>query len=131
MKRAVGLMALLSILMLTITGTRSASAETTIIDLGTLGGDVSLAAAISASGQVVGWSETEDDEKHAILVKKPEAFKLPSMGLHSNFLIAKEDYFFLYPTKYHKYKRQFQGSFQHGGISLEEMILPVVVMRSK
>ena len=71
------------------------------------------------------------DEKHALLIKKPEEFKLPRVGLNSNFIIAKEDYFFLYPTKYHQYKRQFQGSFQHGGISLEEMILPVAIMRSK
>ncbi|UCE18801.1 MAG: bifunctional response regulator/alkaline phosphatase family protein [Gemmatimonadota bacterium] len=71
------------------------------------------------------------DDKHALHIKKPEEYRLPSIGLHSNFIIAKEDYFFLYPTKYHKYKRQFQGSFQHGGISLEEMILPVAIMRSK
>ena len=71
------------------------------------------------------------DEKHALFIKKPEEYRLPSIGLHSNFIIAKEDYFFLYPTKYHKYKKQFQGSFQHGGISLEEMILPVAIMRSK
>lgn len=71
------------------------------------------------------------DEKHALLIKRPQEYKLPSPGLNSNFIIAREDYYFLYPTKYHKYKRQFQGSFQHGGISLEEMILPVVIMRPK
>ena len=71
------------------------------------------------------------DKKHALLIKKPEEYKLPRIGLNSNFIIAKEDYFFLYPTKYHQYKRQFQGSFQHGGISLEEMILPVAIMRPK
>ena len=71
------------------------------------------------------------DEKHALFIRDPDEFKLPTVGLNSNFIIAKEDYFFLYPTKYHKYKRQFQGSFQHGGISLEEMIIPVAIMRPK
>ena len=71
------------------------------------------------------------DEKHALLIERPEEYKLPTMGVNSNFIIAKENYYFLYPTKYHQYKRQFRGSFQHGGISLEEMILPVVVMRPK
>jgi CheY-like chemotaxis protein len=71
------------------------------------------------------------EEKHALLIKHPEQYKLPTVGLNTNFIIAKEDYFFLYPTKYHHYKRQFEGSFQHGGISLEEMILPVVTMRPK
>lgn len=71
------------------------------------------------------------EEKHALLIKHPEKYKLPTVGLNANFIIAKEDYFFLYPTKYHHYKRQFEGSFQHGGISLEEMILPVITMRPK
>ena len=71
------------------------------------------------------------NDKHALHIKNPEEYKLPRIGLNANFIIAKEDYFFLYPTKYHQYKRQFQGSFQHGGISLEEMILPVAIMRQK
>ena len=47
---------------------------------------------------------------------------------HKSYIIAKEDFYFVYPTRFHEYENKYRGSFQHGGISLEEMILPVAVM---
>jgi CheY-like chemotaxis protein len=66
------------------------------------------------------------DEKGAFKMVEPEAYKLPKARSTMNFIIAKENFYFVYPTKYRQYEKQFQGSFQHGGISLEEMILPIV-----
>jgi CheY-like chemotaxis protein len=66
------------------------------------------------------------EEKAAIFVKNPLEFKLPKRGVAANYIIAKEDYYFVYPTDYHKYLNQYRDSFQHGGVSMEEMILPVV-----
>ena len=71
------------------------------------------------------------DEKQALHVKDPRTFKLPANGLNKNYILAKEDYYFVYPTKFHAYERQYRGSFQHGGISLEEMILPCVTLVPK
>lgn len=71
------------------------------------------------------------DTKEAIFVKDPAAYKLPSTGLNSNYLIAKEDFYFVYPTNYHYYLNHYRDSFQHGGAAMEEMILPVVTLRSK
>jgi len=71
------------------------------------------------------------DNKYAISVKDPSVYRLPRRGINVNYLIAKEDYFFVYPTNYHKYLNYYRDSFQHGGVSLEEMILPVVIMRPK
>lgn len=71
------------------------------------------------------------DERHAIFVKNPADFRLPRRSVTINYLIAKEDYYFVYPTDYHKYMAQYRDSFQHGGISMEEMILPVVTMTPK
>lgn len=71
------------------------------------------------------------DEKQAIFVKNPSDFKLPKRGVTTNYIIAKEDYYFVYPTDYHKYLNQYRDSFQHGGISLEEMILPVIRLDPK
>jgi hypothetical protein len=48
-----------------------------------------------------------------------------------NYIIAKEDYYFVYPTDYHKYLNQYRDSFQHGGISMEEIILPVITLEPK
>ncbi len=68
------------------------------------------------------------DEKETFLIKEPARFKLPADGASKQYAIAKEDYYFVYPTEFHRYERQYKGSFQHGGISLEEMILPCAVM---
>jgi CheY-like chemotaxis protein len=71
------------------------------------------------------------DERQAIFVKNPVDFRLPRRGVTINYIIAKEDYYFVYPTDYHKYLNQYRDSFQHGGISMEEMILPVVILKPK
>ncbi len=71
------------------------------------------------------------DEKQAVTVRNPLDYKLPPRGVTVNYIIAKEDYYFVYPTEYHKYLNLYRDSFQHGGISLEEMILPVVKLEPK
>jgi CheY-like chemotaxis protein len=68
----------------------------------------------------------KSDEKAAIQVKNPQDFRLPKRGVATNYIVAKEDYYFVYPTDYHRYLNQYRDSFQHGGASMEEMILPVV-----
>ena len=68
------------------------------------------------------------DQKEAWLIKKPEEYRLPKFSLATTYLIAKEDFFFVYPNNYNEYVRQFNNSFQHGGISLEEMVVPIAVM---
>jgi hypothetical protein len=73
----------------------------------------------------------KSDEKAAIYVKNPIDFKLPNRGVAVNYIIAKEDYYFVYPTDYHKYLNQYRDSFQHGGVSMEEMILPVIKMEPR
>jgi hypothetical protein len=57
------------------------------------------------------------DPKQAILVKRPIDFMLPDTGVNKNYILAREDYYFVYPTR-----------FQHGGVSVEEMILPLVTL---
>jgi len=69
--------------------------------------------------------------KHALYIKNPKDFKLPQSNFNVNYIIAKEDYYFVYPTNYHKYLAYYRDSFQHGGISMEEMILPLVKLQPK
>lgn len=66
-----------------------------------------------------------------MIIKRPEEYKLPVRANATNYIIAKEDYYFVYPTDYHKYLNYYRDSFQHGGISMEEVILPVVTMEGK
>ncbi len=71
------------------------------------------------------------DIKESLLIKKPAQYRLPTFSLATTYLIAKEDFFFVYPNNYNEYIRQFSNSFQHGGISLEEMVVPVAVLTPK
>jgi CheY-like chemotaxis protein len=67
--------------------------------------------------------------RDAFIMKKPEDYGLPRDTPIQNYICAKEYTYFLYPTNYHEYERQYRDSFQHGGVSLEEMIVPVVTLR--
>lgn len=71
------------------------------------------------------------DPDEAVHIANPKDYKLPGGNIGKNYILAKEDYYFVYPNQFHEYKRQFRGGFQHGGISMEEMILPCVFMKSR
>ncbi len=73
----------------------------------------------------------KSDDKQSVFIKNAQDYKLPKRGVTINYIIAKEDYYFVYPTDYHKYLNQYRDSFQHGGISMEEMILPVITLEPK
>jgi hypothetical protein len=76
-------------------------------------------------------SNLKVNPKQAVRIAEPELWGLPSGGITHNYVLAKEDNYFVYPNRFTEYQRLFQGSFQHGGISLEEMVVPVVTMNPK
>ena len=63
-----------------------------------------------------------------MLLREPERFRLPRGGVMKTYLFAREDFFFVYPTQQHTYERLLRDSFQHGGISLEEMVVPLATL---
>ena len=67
-----------------------------------------------------------DNEKHLFTVARPQDAKLPKMSVSASYVFASEDYFFAYPNNYNYYVRYFKDTFQHGGISMHEMIVPLV-----
>jgi CheY-like chemotaxis protein len=67
----------------------------------------------------------------AIFIKNPADYKLPRSTTAMNYILATEDYFFVYPTNYNRFQNKYKDTFQHGGASMEEMILPVAVMHPK
>jgi len=71
------------------------------------------------------------NEKEVYAVKDPKDIYLPSLHMSSSFVFAKEDYFFAYPNNYNHFVKYYKNTYQHGGISLEEMIIPCVVMSPK
>ncbi|HEU4929972.1 MAG TPA: PglZ domain-containing protein, partial [Candidatus Krumholzibacteria bacterium] len=68
------------------------------------------------------------DERQAIIARKPAEFRLPSESGTKNYIFAKEYFYFVYPTNFRDYEKAYEGSFQHGGVSLEEMILPCLTL---
>ncbi len=71
------------------------------------------------------------DDRHAIFVKDPESYGLPRLSMNENYILAKEDYYFVYPTNYHHYLNLYRDTMQHGGVSMEEMLLPVITLKPK
>ncbi|MCD4818943.1 MAG: response regulator [Candidatus Cloacimonetes bacterium] len=71
------------------------------------------------------------NKKHTFMMREPEKFGLPARNIVDNFVYSKEDYYFVYPNAYHQYQKQYNGTFQHGGISMEEMILPLSICKPK
>src|SRR5262245_37673285 len=69
-----------------------------------------------------------EEAEAALTVSDLKAFGLPAMGLGGRLLLATEDRFFVYPTKLREYQARYRGSFLHGGVSPEEMILPVALL---
>jgi len=70
-------------------------------------------------------------EKEVFTIKNPSEGKLPEHSLSSEFVFAKNDQFFVYPNNYNYYVSFYKDTFQHGGISMEEVIIPFIVCSSK
>lgn len=64
-------------------------------------------------------------------VTKPERLFLPKMNVSTSFVFATEDQFFAYPNNYNYYVNFYKDTFQHGGISMEEMIIPIIFLNSR
>jgi len=71
------------------------------------------------------------DAEAGLRITNPKNYMLPDESTEKNYVVAKEDHYFVYPNQFNDYKRQFHGGFQHGGISMEEMILPCAILESK
>ncbi|MEI6864748.1 PglZ domain-containing protein [Flavicella sp.] len=71
------------------------------------------------------------EEKNVYAVKNPKNIYLPTQHMNSSFIFAKEDQFFVYPNNYSRFVKYFKNTYQHGGISLEEMIIPCAIFEPK
>jgi len=71
------------------------------------------------------------DKRDVLDIKDPLEVGLPRPNMSSTFIFAKEDVFFLYPNNFSYYNNFFKDTFQHGGISMEEMICPIIRMVPK
>jgi hypothetical protein len=71
------------------------------------------------------------EKRDVFEIKKPiEAF-LPKIHLSSTYIFVKENKFFAYPNNFNQYVNLYKNTFQHGGISLEEMLIPIITLSPK
>jgi CheY-like chemotaxis protein len=73
----------------------------------------------------------DEKDKHLFTVRHPEDAFLPKTNVSSTYVFAMEDNFFAYPNNYNYYVNYYKDTFQHGGISLEEMVVPIVELTPK
>ena len=71
------------------------------------------------------------DPGNVLEILKPERYFLPKINVSSTYAIAIDDYFFAYPNNFNYYVNYYRDTFQHGGVSLEEMIIPIISLNSK
>ena len=71
------------------------------------------------------------EAKDVLAFKDPKEAGLPVPNVNSSFIFAKGDTFLCYPNNYNHFVNYYKNTFQHGGVSLEEMIVPVIRMSSK
>ena len=71
------------------------------------------------------------DSKDLFVIRNPQEAQLPQPNLSTSYVFATGDAFFAYPNNYNYYVSYYRDTFQHGGISMEEMIIPLVTMTGK
>ena len=71
------------------------------------------------------------EDRDVLAFRDPKQAGLPTPNVSSTFIFAKEDVFLCYPNNYNHYVNYYRNTFQHGGISLEEMVVPVIRLVSK
>ena len=71
------------------------------------------------------------EERDVYAVKDPKKLHLPAINMSSSYIFAKNDHFLAYVNNYNHYVSYYRNTYQHGGISLEEMIVPFLVFNPK
>jgi CheY-like chemotaxis protein len=70
-------------------------------------------------------------DSDVLCIDEPLDWYLPIQNVSSKYIFAKEDMYFVYQNNYNKFVKFYKNTYQHGGISMEEMLIPVITLKSK
>jgi len=79
----------------------------------------------------VGKNLNVDKKSNMFICRNPEELRLPKPNVSSTYVFALKDDFMAYPNNYNYYVNYYRDTFQHGGISLEEMVVPLIHLKPK
>ena len=71
------------------------------------------------------------DNDDIFTVRDPAKLFLPKLNVTSSYVFALKDHFFVYPNNFNYYVKYYRDTFQHGGVSMEEMIIPLITLNSR
>ena len=71
------------------------------------------------------------NDSDVFLIENPEDYYLPRQNISSKYIFAKEDMYFVYQNNYNYFANLYRNTYQHGGISLEEILIPIVTLKTK
>ncbi len=71
------------------------------------------------------------EKRDVLAAEDPKSIHLPSINMSSSYIFAKGDLFFAYPNNYNHYVSYYRNTYQHGGVSLEEVLIPFVILDPK
>ena len=70
-------------------------------------------------------------DKDVLKIKNPDDYGLPSFDVNTEYIISSDSKYFVYENQFHKYSNILKNSFQHGGISLDEVLVPLIHLKNK
>ena len=70
-------------------------------------------------------------DKDILKIKNPEEYSLPTFDVNTEYIISGDNKYFVYANQFHKYSNLLKNSFQHGGISLDEVFVPLIHLKNR
>ena len=64
-------------------------------------------------------------------IENPDQIMLPKTNMSASFIFAAPNKYFVYPNNFNHYAHHYINTYQHGGVSMEEMIIPIVSLKPK
>ena len=77
------------------------------------------------------WNDFVLEKNDVFEIESPIDYYLPIQNVSSKYIFAKESMYFVYQNNYNQFAKFYKNTYQHGGVSMEEMLIPIISLKSK